>query len=85
MRSMDLETWWPLLRQDSRDWLTAHNGEPLSRSVAEDITRVAGPFRPGAWWVGEEGPDGLHLSDPAVDWIEGVANGELPGPPVGAR
>ncbi|MGN6635360.1 MAG: hypothetical protein ACTHJ6_07850 [Oryzihumus sp.] len=33
-----------------------------------------------AWWVGKGGPTGSYLSDEAVDWIEEVANGEIPGP-----
>jgi hypothetical protein len=31
-----------------------------------------------AWWVGENGPTGFHLSDAAIDWIEEVANRETP-------
>ena len=82
---MDLETWWALLQQDSRDWLVAHNGEVLSRSVVEDVERVGGPVPSVAWWVGEDGPDGLHLSHAAVDWVEEVANGEESQPPTRTR
>ncbi|WP_432542914.1 hypothetical protein [Kineococcus sp. SYSU DK002] len=73
---MSLETWWPQLQQDSRDWLIAHNGEALTPSVVQNIERVNGPVPAQAWWVGEAGPDGLQLSDAAVDWIEGAANEE---------
>ena len=75
---MDLRLRWPRLRQESRDWLFANNGDALSRSVAEDVERAGGPVPPDAWWVGDHGPDGLHLSDAAVDWIEEVANAETP-------
>ncbi len=71
---MSLETWWPHLKQDSRDWLIAHNGEAITQSVVRDIERVAGRVPAQAWWVGEVGPDGLQLSDAAVDWIEEAAN-----------
>ncbi len=81
---MDLETWWPRLHQRSRDWLIAHNGEALSHAVLEDVERVGGPVPTQAWWVGGRGPEGLHLSDPAVDWIEAAANGEVPESPTGA-
>ncbi|GAA4965110.1 hypothetical protein [Kineococcus glutinatus] len=80
---MSLETWWPRLQQDSRDWLIAHNGEALSQHVVQDIERVGGPVPTEAWWLGEVGPDGLRLSDAAVDWIEEAANGEVPEPARG--
>ena len=82
---MDLETLWPLLRGESRDWLIANNGDALSQPVLEDIERVGGPVPLHAWWVGDNGPDGFHLSDAAVDWIEEAANGEIPEPSPRAR
>jgi hypothetical protein len=30
--------------------------------------------------VGENGPNGFYLSDAGIDWIEAVANGEVPDP-----
>lgn len=81
---MSLETWWPQLQQDSRDWLVAHNGEVLDQHILQDIEAVGGPIPSQAWWVGEAAPDGLHLSDAAIDWVEEAANGEVPEPPFGA-
>ena len=77
---MNPADWWPLLEQESRDWLIANNGDALSTSVIDDIARVSGSASPEAWWVGENGPDGLYLSDAGTDWIEAVANGETPQP-----
>jgi hypothetical protein len=34
-----------------------------------------------AWWVGDNGPEGCYLSDAGIDWIEEVANGEIPEAP----
>jgi hypothetical protein len=59
----------------------ANNGEVLSTPVLTDLERVGGPFSSDAWWLGEHGPDGVHLSDAGSDWIEAVANGEAPDPP----
>ncbi len=78
---MSLESWWPLLHQETRDWLIANNGDALSTQVLDDIVRVGGPVPAEAWWVGENGPDGFYLSDASIDWIEAVANGEDPAPP----
>ena len=78
---MSIEHWWPRLRPETRDWLTEHNGEPLPAEVLEEITSVGGEPTSEAWWVGEQRPDGLHLSDAAVDWVEAVANGEDPATP----
>jgi hypothetical protein len=78
---MSLEVWWPLLQQESRNWLVAHNGEALSAQVLDDLVRVGGAVPSAAWWVGENGPDGLYLSDAGIDWVEAVANGELQDAP----
>lgn len=73
-----MEMWWPRLRQETRDWLIANNGDAVPSSVIEDITRAGGSIASDAWWVGENGPAGFYLSDAAIDWIEEVANGETP-------
>jgi hypothetical protein len=75
-----LEEWWPRLSQASRDWLIANNGDAVPSAVTEEIARAGGSVAADAWWVGQTGPDGCYLSDEAVDWIEEVANGELPEP-----
>lgn len=75
---MNPDGWWPLLEQESRDWLIANNGDALSTSVIDDIARVSGSASSDVWWVGENGPNGLYLSDAGIDWIEAVANGEMP-------
>lgn len=76
--SMSMEVWWPRLRQETRDWLIANNGDALPVSVVAEITRAGGLVGTDAWWVGQNGPTGFYLSDAAVDWIEEVANGETP-------
>ena len=78
---MSLETWWPLLQPETRDWLIANNGDALTTQVLDDIARVGGPVPQEAWWMGEHGQRGFYLSDAAVDWIEAVANGEVPESP----
>ena len=78
---MSLEIWWPLLHPETRDWLIANNGDALSKPVLDDIARVAGSVPSDGWWVGENGPTGFYLSDAGIDWIEEVANGEVPDPP----
>jgi len=78
---MSLEICWPLLQQESRDWLVANNGDALSKLVLDDLARVGGPVPSGAWWVSESGPASFYLSDAGIDWIEAVANGERPDPP----
>ena len=78
---MSIEQWWPRLSPETRGWLIQHNGEPLPAEVVDEISDVGGEPSSEAWWVGEQRPDGLHLSDDAVDWVEAVANGEEPGPP----
>jgi len=81
LESMSLEALWPLLHQESRDWLIANNGDALSAQVLDDIARAGGRSPSDAWWVGENGPDGFYLSDAGIDWIEAVANGEVPDSP----
>jgi hypothetical protein len=81
VKTMSLEVWWPLLRPDTRDWLIANNGYALSTQVLDEIVRVGGPVPSADWWVGENGPDGFYLSDAGIDWIEAMANGEVPASP----
>ena len=73
-----IEDWWPRLAEETRDWLIANNGDVVPDSVVEEITRAGGLVAADAWWVGQNGPTGLYLSDEAVDWIDEVANGETP-------
>ena len=80
MGAMNLDAVWPLLKQDSRDWLLANNGDTLSTAVLDDIARVNGSVPSDAWWSAEKESDGFHLSDAGIDWIEAVANGEMPEP-----
>jgi hypothetical protein len=79
--STSLEEWWPQLRQETRDWLVANNGDEVPAAVAKEITQAGGSVTPDDWWVGHVGTDSFHLSDKAVDWIEAVANDEVPEPP----
>jgi len=69
----------PRLSQETRDWLIADNGDSVPAPVIEEIERAGGSPAADAWWVGQTGPTGVHLSDEAVDWVEAVANGETPG------
>ena len=79
--SASIEQWWPRLPQEARDWLIANNGDVVPASVVDEITRAGGQVATDAWWVGENGPAGFSLSDPAVDWVEAVANDETPDAP----
>jgi len=73
---MDIAGWWPKLDPDARQWLVAHNGEAVSADILTKIVAAGGSLDSNAPWVGEDGPDGLYLSDEAVDWIETTANDE---------
>jgi len=79
--SMSMEMWWSALRPVTRDWLIAHNGEAVPASVIEEIEGAGGWVTPDAWWVGQSGPSGFYFSDAAIDWLEEVANGEMPTAP----
>ncbi|MFE4543431.1 hypothetical protein [Arthrobacter sp. NPDC056727] len=74
-----MSDWWPQVSAETRDWLMAHNGEPLAPPVASDILSVTGGATGPGWWAGESAA-GPRLTDEAVDWIEAVANGENPAP-----
>jgi len=75
---MDGIQWWESLDAGAKEWLIAHNGEPVPADISAKIVAAGGDFASGRWWVGEEGPEGWQLSDEAVDWIEAVANEEAP-------
>jgi hypothetical protein len=67
---MGIEAWWPLLRRASQKWLIDNNGDALSDDIAAEIVRVGGEVH------------GSYLPDTDVDWVESVANGEVPDPPI---
>lgn len=75
---MSLDEWWPRLKPETRDWLVANNGDVVPSDVRDEILAVSGPITADAWWVEEDRPDGLQLSDTAVDWVEAYANCETP-------
>ncbi|MCC2592770.1 hypothetical protein LKO27_04975 [Tessaracoccus sp. OS52] len=77
---MSIDAWWPKLRQQSRDYLIANNGDEVPPDLVEEIAEAGGTIGIDPRWVGKSGPAGLFLSDEAVDWIEAVANGETPEP-----
>ncbi|HEU4756049.1 MAG TPA: hypothetical protein VFS72_05250 [Agromyces sp.] len=74
---MGIEQWWPELEASTRQWLIAHNGEPVPEAVVRDIRRAGGTDAAEVS-IGEDGS--ASLSDDAVDWIEAVANEEQPEP-----
>ena len=78
---MSIEHWWPKLKPSTQKWLIENNGDAVSSDVVAEITQVGGVITSDAWWVGESGPSGFYLSDEAVDWVEAVANGEVPERP----
>lgn len=67
---MGIETWWPMLQRQSQKWLIANNGDALSDSIAAEIEKAGGEVH------------GSYLPDPDVDWVEAIANGEVPDPPI---
>ena len=75
---MNIDQWWPKLKPSTRAWLVENNGDAVPAEVVAEIASVGGPVASDAWWVGQNGPSGFYLSDAATDWIEAVANGEVP-------
>ena len=76
---MSIEQWWPKLRPSTRDWLIENNGDVVPAEVLREIEDAGGSVASGAWRVGANGPSDFSFSDEAIDWIEGVGNGETPG------
>jgi hypothetical protein len=73
---MSIDEWWARLSPEVREWLIAHNGEPLSPEVAAAIERAGGTRDADAWAIAPDSSQPFELSDEVVDWIEAVANEE---------
>ena len=73
---MSIDDWWPRLSPGVREWLIAHNGEPLNPEVAAAIQRAGGTFDSEDGAANPSMP--FELNDGAIDWIETVANEESP-------
>ncbi|MBK8460879.1 MAG: hypothetical protein WAS07_02520 [Micropruina sp.] len=67
---MSIEVWWPKIPKKSRQFLVANNGDAVPGDIVAQIVRAGGEI------------SGSYLSDEAVDWVEAVANGEEPDPPI---
>jgi hypothetical protein len=65
-----IEVWWTKLRRESRQWLLDNNGDAVPSSILNEIVKAGGQT------------NGSYLSDETVDWVEAVANGETPDPPI---
>ena len=76
---MDMATWWPRLRPESRQRLIANNGDAVPPSIVEEIAAVGGPAATDAWWAELDGSPGYGMPDDAVDWVEAAANDEVEG------
>ncbi|MGZ8801717.1 MAG: hypothetical protein ACXWZL_03610 [Mycobacterium sp.] len=73
---MGIAEWWGALAPETRDWLIAHNGEPLSAQVLDEVVAANNGAKDPSWWAGESTEGASQLTDDAVDWIESVANAE---------
>jgi hypothetical protein len=78
---MDLRECWSMLSPLEQQWLLEHNGVKLSGQIVTAIRRAGGSFVADSWWAeAGGGPSGFLLTDEAVDWLEAIANGEIPTP-----
>ena len=75
---MTIENWWPKLAAEDQQWLIHHNGERVPTNVLAKVAHVGGLVCTPTSIIGETRPDGFYFSDEAVDWIEAIANGEIP-------
>lgn len=73
---MHIEEWWPKLAPSTRHWLINHNGEVVPPSILDQITAAAGVPEEDSSWFESKVPEGILLSDEAIDWIEEMANDE---------
>ena len=76
---MEIPSWWPLLRSETREWLMANNGDVVPPLIVEEIANVGGPSASDTWWVHDEGSPGPCMPDAAIDWVEEIANEETDG------
>lgn len=67
---MGIDVWWQKIRKESRQWLVENNGDAVRDDILGEIDRAGGVV------------NGSYLSDEDVDWVEAVANGEEPDPPI---
>jgi hypothetical protein len=76
---MRIEEWWPKVDPSTQQWLINNNGDVVPPNILDQITAVAGAPTADASWVGDSVPEGVLLSDEAIDWIEETANDEVSG------
>ena len=64
---MTIDAWWPRLRTETREWLSANNGDAVPHLIVEEIAGQGGPAVSDAWWADMEGSLGRGMPDEAVD------------------
>ena len=77
---MNIEEWWPHLTPATREVLIENNGDNVPPEIVAEIAKAGGSISQDFWWIGQIGPSGVNVSDEAADWIETVANDEVPDP-----
>lgn len=65
--AMPVSEWWNQLDPQVQAWLIDNNGDSLPSDIAREVAAAGGPAT-----------SGQPLDDEDVDWIEAVANGEIP-------
>ena len=78
--AMNIEEWWPHLTPATREVLIENNGDNVPPEIVAEIAKAGGSISQDFWWIGQIGPSGVNVSDEAADWIETVANDEVPDP-----
>ncbi|RAN79510.1 hypothetical protein B5P43_13435 [Bacillus sp. SRB_336] len=61
----------------TKQWLINNNGDVVPPNILDQITAVAGAPTTDVSWLGQNVPEGIFLSDEAIDWIEETANDEF--------
>lgn len=76
---MSIGAWWPKLLRRSRDCLIDNNGDVVPPDPSVETAEQAASTGL-VWWVDQRAPQGLLLSDKAIDRVDEVANDGTPEP-----
>jgi hypothetical protein len=66
------------VRPSTREWLIEHNGEALLAEIVDDIRLAGRSIASDPPSASQSGSTEFLLSDEATDWIEAIANDEVP-------
>ena len=69
-RMVDMESIWPQLKPETREWLLAHYRESVPESIIAEFKGLADVVIVGEYWLADPLNATQHFTPEVTNWIE---------------